>query len=307
MWRASRVLLPAGSFGPAATATRCFPRAGCWLRSPRSSLPLRRAQAVVRRRPRVLRCLVSPDFSAKGHRPRVGVPWRTVSEERAGKRARYEDYLYAIRRAHGDPVEVSLQLSDDELQRLAESLDAFLLTGSPADVDPSRYGSERHALTADADLQRERVDDLLIDHALRFGKPLLAICFGIQSLNVHLSGTLVQDIPSDLPSPIDHDREEDHKEARHPVRLEAGRLAELAGQVEVQVNSSHHQAIRDNGRDLRVTGRAPDGVIEAVEWIGSPAWIVGVQWHPERLHGDAFAEALFRRLVSEAGAVASSR
>jgi len=233
-------------------------------------------------------------------RPRVGVPWRTLAEEAAGKRERYSDYLNAIRDAGGEPVEVSLLLPDDRLQQLAASLDAVVLPGSPADVDPQRYGSPRHAAAAGADSARERTDDQLLDHALATGKPVLAICYGTQLLNVHLGGSLLQDIPSELKSEIDHHQDEVGSDALHASRVEAGRIAELAGRAEVQVNSSHHQAILRPGRGLRVTAYAPDGVVEAVEWEGGRGWVVGVQWHPERMRGDALADALFRRLVREA-------
>ena len=139
---------------------------------------------------------------------------------------------------------------------------------------------------------------------------MLAICFGIQSLNVHLGGSLVQDIPSELHSEIAHtiaQPREGGPDARHQVRIEGGRLAELAGKSNVDVNSSHHQSILKPGRGLQVTARAPDGVIEAVERTDGPQWIVGVQWHPERMPGDPLAEALFRRLVEEARAWGSGR
>jgi putative glutamine amidotransferase len=136
------------------------------------------------------------------------------------------------------------------------------------------------------------------------GKPVLAVCYGAQLLNVHLGGTLLQDIPIETQTTIDHDQDEDGNDGRHAVRIEGGHLAEVAGQAhgggEAQVNSSHHQAILQLGRGLRVTARAPDGVVEAIEWEGGRDWVVGVQWHPERMHGDALADALFRRLVSEA-------
>jgi putative glutamine amidotransferase len=242
--------------------------------------------------------------SKTNRRPRVGVPWRSIAEEKTGKRRRYDDYLGAIRDAGVEPVEVSLLLPSDELRHLAESLDGIVLSGSAADVDPRRYGRARGAATADADRRRESTDDVLLDHAFATGKPVLAICFGIQSLNVHLRGSLIQDIPSELHTKINHDREEGNAEARHPLRIEGGVLAELVGQAAARVNSSHHQAILKPGRGLHITARAPDGVIEAVEWAGGPEWVVGVQWHPERMHGDALARALFTRLISEARAVA---
>jgi len=235
-------------------------------------------------------------------RPRIGVPWCSSAGEKAGRRRAYDRYLGAVHEAGGEPVEVSLLLPGDELQRLAETLDAVMLTGSAADIDSRRYCRSRHALTAAPDRKRERTDDYLLDHAMAAGKPVLAICYGAQILNVHLHGSLVQDIPGELHNPIAHERHGNGGNSRHSVRIDGGRLAQLAGGAAVRVNSSHHQSIHRPGRGLRVTACAPDGVIEAVEWIGGPQWIVGVQWHPERMPGDPLAVALFAKLVSEARA-----
>jgi putative glutamine amidotransferase len=243
----------------------------------------------------------------KPHRARVGVPWTTASEEARNDRRRFDNYLRAIRDAGGDPVEISLSLDGADLERVAASLDAVLLPGAAADVDPRRYGEAPHPASTVPDPRREHTDDALLDHALAAAKPLLAVCYGAQILNVHLGGTLLQDIPSELPGAIEHSRKDDHLDASHPARLTAGRLNELAGATEVCVNSSHHQAILAPGQGLRVVAVAPDGVVEAVEWTGGPGWIFGVQWHPERMSGDAFAEALFRRLVSEARIAAHGR
>jgi putative glutamine amidotransferase len=237
-------------------------------------------------------------------RPRVGVPWRTVAEESADKRERLENYLRAVREAGGEPVVVSLRLPQGQLQELAQSLDAIVLTGSPADIEPQRFGATRHPAANAADPDRERTDDALLDHALGAGKPVLAICYGAQLLNVHFGGSLLQDIPSETKTTIDHDQDEDGNDGLHGAQIEGGHLAELAeglgGKPEAQINSSHHQSILDPGRGLRVTAHAPDGVVEAVEWGGGKSWVVGVQWHPERMRGDPLADALFRRLVSEA-------
>jgi putative glutamine amidotransferase len=239
-------------------------------------------------------------------RPRVGIPYRTRNEELTGKSAKLEKYRSSVRQAGGEPVPVSLALASGELERLARTLDAVVLTGSPADIDPSRFGASRHAKCADPDPDRERTDFALLEHSFAENKPVLAICFGIQSLNVFLGGTLIQDIPSELHSPIDHDREGEKGagEASHTIRIEPGsRLAEMARASEVSVNSSHHQSIREPGRHLRIASCAPDGVIEAVEWTGDANWVVGVQWHPERMaETDALAQALFRELVGAAAA-----
>jgi len=217
-----------------------------------------------------------------------------------GRRGAYEKYLSAIRAAGGEPVQISLLLSPAELSRIAESLDAFVLPGSPHDLEPRRFGSAGHAQNVPPDKQREHTDDALLDHALATSKPVLAICYGAQLLNVHLHGTLVQDIPSEVPNPMDHDGGAHRDESLHLIRLQSSMLTELAGSTSARVNSSHHQSVGKPGRGLRVAARTADGVIEALEWTGGPGWIIGVQWHPERMADDPFASALFRRLVNEA-------
>jgi putative glutamine amidotransferase len=237
-------------------------------------------------------------------RPRVGIPYRTRKEEVTGLDAKLARYVEAVRQAGAEPVHVSLLLVADELQGLAQTLDGVLLTGSPSDVDPARFGAARQPECADSDPDRERTDFALLEHSFAEHKPVLAICFGIQSLNVFLGGSLIQDIPSELGRQIEHewDREGGAPEPFHAARIEPGsQLAHLAGASEVVVNSSHHQSVLDPGRGLRIAARAPDGVIEAVEWTGDAHWVMGVQWHPERMAGsDALAQQLFRGLVSAA-------
>lgn len=239
-------------------------------------------------------------------RPRIGVPWRTAAEEAANQRGKINKYLNSIERAGGEGVLLSLASSKDALKYEAANLDAFLLTGSPADIDPAHYGAKRHPKTDDADAARERTDFTLLEHALITGKPVLAICYGIQSLNVFLGGTLIQDIPTVLGSRIMHSPEADElpdgretPDAAHDVELVKGsRVYEMYGASRAEVNSWHHQAVLEPAPGLRVTAHAPDGVIEAVEWADDSNWIVGVQWHPERMPSDAPAQALFRELVA---------
>ncbi|HTW23181.1 MAG TPA: gamma-glutamyl-gamma-aminobutyrate hydrolase family protein [Candidatus Baltobacteraceae bacterium] len=237
-------------------------------------------------------------------KPRIGVPYRTRKEELTGEFGKLETYIRAVNAAGGAPVPISLGLSPQHLDRIAWTLDGVLLTGSPADVDPSLFGAAKHPETAEADADRQRTDFALIEHALSEHKPLLAICYGIQSLNVFLGGTLVQDIPDEIRTQIQHDWDSDagEPEAFHPVRLEPGSsLARTAGATEAVVNSSHHQSVLEPGRDLRVVSRAADGVIEAVEWANDGNRVTAVQWHPERMaETDPFAQALFRDLVTAA-------
>jgi putative glutamine amidotransferase len=233
-------------------------------------------------------------------RPRVGIPYRTRKEELNNARDSYVQYVESAARAGFEPVEISLARSKPDLWHLAQKLDAFIFPGSPADVDPAQYGAPRAERCGEADPYREQTDYALLEYAFAERKPVLSICYGIQSLNAFLGGPLVQDIPSEVKTTIQHSWPK-HKgpEPFHPIAIEPGStLAELAGGAEARVNSSHHQSVLQPGRQLRVTAHAPDGVVEAVEWTGDSNWVMGVQWHPERMTagGDPLALALFAAL-----------
>jgi putative glutamine amidotransferase len=189
----------------------------------------------------------------------------------------------------------------------------ILLPGSGADVDPEKYGQERIPECAPADPARENVDVQLLEDAQTAGKPVLAICFGTQMLNVWRGGTLVQDL---MCMPVNHKAGRSvavaHVAAVAPDSL-VGQLVggdeapERDGFLRLPVNSSHHQAIGVPGEGLRVSARSSeDGVIEGVE--GSPEefgdqFVVGVQWHPERTFDESAASrALFGRFIAEAAA-----
>jgi putative glutamine amidotransferase len=244
-------------------------------------------------------------ISPADHKPRIGIPYRARKEELNGDFEKLEKYIESVRGAGAEAVVISLGLSSAHLDKVARTLDGVLLTGSPADVDPSRFGAPRHAKCADPDPYRERTDFALLEHCLTAQKPVLAICYGLQSLNVFLSGTLIQDIASEVHTTIEHDWDDSPgaPDRMHEIAIESNsRLAQIANEYQAEVNSSHHQSIAEPGRSLRVVSRAGDGVIEAVEWNGNANWIVGVQWHPERMAGnDALARALFDDLVTVAG------
>lgn len=242
------------------------------------------------------------------HKPRVGIPYRTRKEELSGERHKYQWYVESVLRAGGEPVEISLALPPTELSRLAKTLDSIVLTGSPSDVNPSRFHSSRHPKAADPDADRERTDFALLDHAFAEHKPVLAICYGVQLLNVYRGGSLIQhistiddsaEVKTTIPHPTNEQRD---PEFRHPIRIEPGaRIAELAHATEGRVNSSHHQSILEPGDGLRIVASAPDGVVEAVEWTGDSNWVTGAQWHPERMvQTESLADSLFRELIAAA-------
>jgi putative glutamine amidotransferase len=243
------------------------------------------------------------------HKPRIGIPYRTRKEELSGERRKYQWYVESVHRTGGEPVPISLTLPPYELQEQARSCDAFVLTGSPTDVNPSRFRSSRHPKAADPDPDRERTDFALLDHAFAEHKPVLAICYGVQLLNVYRGGSLIQhistiddsaEVKTTIPHPTNEQR--DLPDYRHPIRIEPGtRIAQLARAIEAGVNSSHHQSILEPGEGLRIVARAPDGVIEAVEWTGDSNWVTGVQWHPERMaESESLADSLFHELMAVA-------
>jgi putative glutamine amidotransferase len=242
------------------------------------------------------------------NRPRVGIPWRTSEEEAQGNRPKIANYEEAVRKAGGKPVLIPLN-DGKEQQQLIAKMDGFVLPGSPADVEPAEYGAVNQGLSAPADLPRERADRAILAHAFRESKPVLAICYGCQLLNVYLGGTLIQDLRSELGTATPHRKKDLLPEPKddpiHGAKFEPeSRLADLAEGERAKINSSHHQAIAKPGKSLRVTAHSMDGIIEGVEWTGDTNWVVGVQWHPERMFGDAFSERLFRDFVAAArGAV----
>jgi putative glutamine amidotransferase len=245
-------------------------------------------------------------------RPRVGIPWRTCTEQdkhKPGVRSKTEDYLDAVKKAGGEGMIITLR-DIEERSRLIPTFDAYVLPGSPADVEPREYGAVNRGLSEAADLLREETDRMILKHAFAEKKPVLAICYGLQMLNVYNGGSLIQDIHTELKGTgkkLERHRKKDAPptpgDPWHAVTLERdSRLVTLASGFIARVNSSHHQAIDKLGRDLKITARATDGVIEGVEWTGDSNWVVGVQWHPERMPDDPLAQRLFQEFVSAARA-----
>ena len=240
------------------------------------------------------------------NRPRVGIPWRTTDEQHKGIREKLDYYFDAVRKAGAEPEEISLDQGPGELENQLNKLDAFVLPGSPADVDPARYGAPRANKTKTLDANRDKTDATIITHALSRSKPLLAICYGCQILNVFLRGSLIQDIRTEKPGALVHGQTdlppgECRGDVRHPASLASdSRLAQINGTTQAEINSSHHQAINKVGEKLRITAKAPDGIVEGVEWTGDSNWVVGVQWHPERMGDDSFARRLFEDFTQAA-------
>lgn len=192
-------------------------------------------------------------------------------------------------------------------QMPGEAFDGIVLGGG-VDVDPARYGQAvRPEAGVEVDPDRDATDLAVFERAWREQAPVLGICRGLQVVNVALGGTLVQDLPSQRPSALDHQRRpRDRTRRDHRVRIAAGTLlAAVARAEEVGVNSRHHQAIDRLAPGLRASAVAPDGTVEGVEAAGR-RWCVAVQWHPENLADDPPSKSLFEafaRAVRERAAV----
>lgn len=241
-------------------------------------------------------------------RPRIALPQPTSNDLEYNGRA-WPMFAAAIERAGGEAVEIAASLTPAEIARVASSCHGIVLPGSPADVNPHKYGAEREPETAGADAARENIDELLLQDAHNLHKPLLCLCYGMQSLNVWRTGTLVQHL---TPMPVNHKAARGVAVAHTVAVAPDSRLAAMlegVGDVEHQadtlrlpVNSSHHQAIGVAGDGLRVVARCPqDGVVEALEGDTSDHFVLGLQWHPERSQTESAASrAIFDHFIQTA-------
>lgn len=231
---------------------------------------------------------------------RIAIPEPTSSDAEYNART-LPQYVDALRAAGADPVVVPLSATKERVAQLLAGAHGVLLPGSEFDVDPQRYREAREAECGDNDPARTAADELLLQDAFNLRKPVLAICHGVQTLNVWRNGSLIQD----LKTAINHQPGREVAEA-HAVRVAPGsRLTQIlakAGDASPQVNSSHHQAVRKPGDNLKVCAISPvDGVIEAVELDAPDHFVLGVQWHPERTYSQsALSRAIFGEFVRSA-------
>lgn len=237
-------------------------------------------------------------------RPRIAIPVPHSGDSDYAARS-LPQYERAVEMAGGDPVRIPLDQAASELVKLIEHCHGVLLPGSRADVDPAKYKQARDPRTADADTKRDTVDELLLHDAYNMRKPILGICYGLQILNVHRAGSLLQHIES----PINHEAGRKVTVAHNVEISPDSKLADVvrAGKGDpshLPVNSSHHQSAGTVGEGLRIVARCPeDGIVEALEGTAPDHFVLAVQWHPERaVDNDGSSHAIFAALVRAASA-----
>jgi putative glutamine amidotransferase len=213
-----------------------------------------------------------------------------------------ETYAEAIYAQGGTPLLLPLIPEQEYIESIMEHIDAICLSGAVNDVDPLRYGREPKPGLGPVVPRRDETDMMLLASAEARRLPVLAICFGIQSLNVYRGGTLIQDIASEVKEPLKHMQGDVFWRRSHSINItEDSLIARLAGSTHTAVNSHHHQAIDIVGRDLEPIAWATDGIVEAVINTRPDQFVLGVQWHPEvGWQNDNLSQSLFRHFISVA-------
>ena len=215
-------------------------------------------------------------------RPAIGINMDLIADPKTNFEQTRLDagYIDAIYSAGGMPVPVPPLGKEAEIDAMLDSVAGVVLTGG-LDMDPKRLGQDSHAAVRAMSERRENHDRILVRKIVERRVPVLAIGLGMQQLNAALGGSLFLHLPSDCPKALPH-YDPSGGPHRHLAMVEPKTmLEEIYGTNELRVNSTHHQAIKDLGRGLRVCAKSPDDVVEAFEWAGTDWFCLGVQWHPE--------------------------
>jgi putative glutamine amidotransferase len=238
-------------------------------------------------------------------KPRIAIPV-PHSQRPLYVRVALPQYERAVRKSGGEPVVIPVSATPSQIAQAVKACDGVLLPGSPADVDPEKYGTPRHPDTAPADPLRDNTDELLLQDAFNMRKPVFGICYGLQSLNVWRTGTLAQQLPRGLNHNAGRTVAQAHSVQLDPQSTLAKILREASALpidgVVIPVNSSHHQAPEALGDGLRLVAWSPeDSVKEAVEGTSPDQFVLGVQWHPERTYdSEPASRAMFRAFIEAA-------
>lgn len=234
-------------------------------------------------------------------RPKIGISTRLGDEKRQFYIGR--DYCEALEHCGALPVMLPLIPKREYIAEVLLNLDGILLPGSDTDVDPNRFGADPHPRLKKVLPEKDETDLLLLEEAEKLNLPVLAICFGMQILNVFRGGSLFQDIESEIPNCIKHEQGTPLDRNSHQIIFgdEDNLISKLAANMnrnDVKVNSHHHQAIKLIGKNLKATAYTSDGVIECLEDIRNDRFVLGVEWHPELSYKtDVLSKGIFESFV----------
>lgn len=218
----------------------------------------------------------------------------------------YANYVDALERVGLAPVLITPAHDPDSIRALLHACDGLVLSGG-GDIAPMSYGEEILAELDAVSADRDAMERFTLDEATGLGLPVLGICRGLQLINVHRGGTLIQDLPTQKAGDILHNQRSPWNEKQHDVTIEPGsRLAEILGAGTIRVNSFHHQAVKDLGQGLVVTAYSPDGLVEGLEAPDQP-WMLAVQWHLERQVTDAGPDDPDVKVLAAFAAVVQAR
>ncbi len=223
------------------------------------------------------------------------------------------DYCEAVENFGAIPFHIGLIPKKEHIREVVANLDGILLPGSDTDVNPLRFDEEPHPKLKKIIFEKEETDLLVLEEAEKIGLPVLGICFGMQVLNVSRGGSLIQDIEAQIENPLKHEQGIPLERNSHSIEIESNsRLARLITKKgdydKVQVNSHHHQAVKDVGKNLQATAWAKDGVIECLEDDRPDRYVFAVQWHPElSWKTDELSNNIFREFVKAAEDFAAQR
>lgn len=221
---------------------------------------------------------IIPDYEESGEY--APIPWYALRE----------NYISSITQAGGIPLIIPYET--DFIIEYLSRINGLLITGGNFDINPEIYGNNETHETVNLKNKRTNFEIAITKKAFADKMPILGICGGEQLINVVLGGTLIQHIPDEIDNALEHEQKNPRHEPSHEISIKEGTLLhKIVGQSSLQVNSSHHQAVKDPGNNLIINATAPDGVVEGIEATNHP-FCLGVEWHPEYHTNDGDSKIL---------------